>query len=149
MLKCAVFLILTKIENNKEYVLLQRRYNTGILDGKYDVSCSGHLEKGETLKEAMIRETKEELGIELTKEDLLYVSTIHTDFGDDEYILITFSANKFKGNTAIMEKDKCDDLKWVLLDELPNNIIDTRQIMIENYIKNNSYSEYGFDKFKI
>ena len=41
-LRCVVFLLLTKLENNREYILLQRRFNTGILDGQFDVSCSGH-----------------------------------------------------------------------------------------------------------
>ena len=146
MLKCAVFLILTKIENNKEYVLIQRRYNTGIQDGKYDVSVSGHLEKNETLKEAIIRETKEELGIDVSIEDLSFVSTMIANFKGDEYLLITFSSNKFEGIPSIMEKDKCDDLIWVSLDELPKNIIETRQIMINDYNLKNNYSEYGFDK---
>ncbi len=66
-IKCAVVLILTKIEEEQEYVLLQKRQNTGILDGKYDISCCGHLEEKETLKEAVIREAKEEIGITLLK----------------------------------------------------------------------------------
>lgn len=143
-LRCAVFLILTKIENGKEYILLQRRFNTGILDGKYDVSCSGHLEKGETVAEAMIRETKEEIGITINKDDLKYSSTIHAKFDDSEYLLISFSSNKFIGNPKIMEIDKCDDLKWFYINDLPENIADTRKLMIDNYKNNNNYSEYGF-----
>lgn len=144
--RCAVFLILTKIENNKEYILLQRRYNTGLLDGQYDVSTSGHLEKKETLKEAMIRETKEELGIDINREDLKYVSTMHANFSDAEYLLVTFATNKYTKTPTIMEKDKCDELKWVDINNLPDNIIETRKIMINNYLNNNIYSEYGFDE---
>ena len=143
-IKCAVFLILTKVEDGKEYVLLQRRFHTGILDGKYDVSCSGHLEPNETLKEAMVRETKEEIGIDIKEEDLEYVSTMHAKFTDSEYLLVTFHATKYQKDPTIMEPDKCDELKWVEINCLPKEIADTRKIMIENYLDNNSYSEYGF-----
>lgn len=144
-LRCAVFLILTKIENNKEYILLQRRYQTGILDGQFDVSCSGHLEKDETLKEAMVRETKEEIGITIKQEDLKYSSTIHAKFSDAEYLLIAFHATKYEGIPSIMEQDKCNELTWFDIDSLPyQEIADTRRIMIENYKHGNLYTEYGF-----
>lgn len=143
-IKCAVFLILTKVENGKKQILLQRRFHTGILDGQYDVSCSGHLEKNETLTEAMVRETKEELGIDIREEELHYSSTIHANFDGEEYLLIAFSSNVYRGIPTIMEKDKCDDLEWFDMDDLPDNLIDTRRMMIENDSIGNRYSEYGF-----
>lgn len=146
MLRCAVFLILTKRENDKEFVLLQKRFNTGLLDNMYDVSCSGHLEAGETLIQAMIRETKEEIGIDICKEDLTYSSTMHAKFTDAEYLLVTFSANSYKGNPSIMEPDKCSDLSWFEIDNLPDNIADTRKIMIYNYRNKIPYCDYGFNK---
>ena len=144
-LRCAVFLILTKVENGKEYILLQKRYNTGLLDGKFDVSCSGHLEKGETVTQAMIRETREELGIGIEPSDLKYSSVMHSKFSEVEYIFVIFSSNKFKGNVSIMEPDKCNELRWFDINNLPDNLPDTRKIMIENYKNNNLYSEYGFN----
>lgn len=143
-LRCAVFLILTKIENGKEYILLQRRQNTGILDGKYDVSCSGHLEAGETLKQAMKRETKEEIGIDIFEDKLELSSVMHANFSDSEYLLIAFSTKDYKGMPTIMEDDKCSDLKWFEIDNLPDDIADTRRIMIDNYLNDNNYNEYGF-----
>lgn len=143
-IKCAVVLILTKMENGKEYVLLLKRQNTGILDGKYDISCCGHLEKGETLKEAIVRETKEEIGIIVSKDNLHYSSTIHCDFEGDEYLLVAFYTNQYEGTPKIMEPDKSSELAWFPIHELPNEIADNRRIMIENYLNQNLYSEFGF-----
>ena len=39
--KVTVFLVLTRTVNGKKEVLLQRRCNTGYMDGKYDMACSG------------------------------------------------------------------------------------------------------------
>lgn len=56
--KVAVFLILTRKVNGQTEILLQRRCNTGYMDGQYDMACSGHLEKGESLSRALAREAK-------------------------------------------------------------------------------------------
>lgn len=42
--KVTVFLVLTRTENGRKQVLLQKRCNTGYMDGQYDMACSGHLE---------------------------------------------------------------------------------------------------------
>lgn len=57
-LRCAVFLILTEKRKDDTYILLQRRYNTGLHDGLWDVAASGHVEKDETLSYAIIREAR-------------------------------------------------------------------------------------------
>ena len=75
--KVIVFLILTRVNNGKKQILLQKRKNTGYMDGKYDMACSGHLEKRETLSQAVVREAKEEIGITINEMDLELVSVIH------------------------------------------------------------------------
>lgn len=140
-----MFLILTKIENGKEYILLQRRYNTGIWDGYYDVSCAGHLEKGETLLQAIIRETKEEIGIDLNSKNIEFSSTIHAHFAESEYILGVFVCSKWEGEPQILEPNKCDKLHWFSIDELPNNMAEARKKMIDNYRQKIIYSEYNWD----
>ena len=126
LIKSAVFLILTRESNGKTEVLLQRRFNTGYMDGKYDTACSGHLEAGEDLASALIRETKEELGIQVNREDLKFVALLHPY--KDGYINIFFKTDKFTGTPQIMEPNKCDDIQWFDLDNLPENTI-------ERYIK--------------
>ena len=142
---CAVFLILTKKEENTTQILLQKRQNTGILDGLYDVACSGHLEAGETLKNAMVREAKEEIGITINEKDLNLITTIHTNFDGVEYLLITFDTDNYTGTPKIMEPEKCSDLSWFDINNLPKNIADTRKIMIEDYLNKKNYDEYGFE----
>ena len=42
------------------------------MDGQYDMACSGHLEKGESMGMAVVREEREEIGIEIDEKDLKY-----------------------------------------------------------------------------
>lgn len=68
----AVYLML--ISGNK--ILLARRYNTGWKDGFYGVA-QGHLNGGESVTHAMVREAKEEIGISVDTKDLKVVHVMH------------------------------------------------------------------------
>ena len=136
-MRVAVHLIL---EHNNEFLLL-RRYNTGYEDGNYSV-IAGHLNENETIKEAMIREALEEANITIDDKHLKIVGVMHRKDGDEsiDYYLYT---NKFSGNVRIMEPNKCDDLAFYKLDNLPDNIIPYIKTALYNYKNNIIFSEYG------
>lgn len=119
--RIAVFLVMTRETNNGTEILLQRRCNTGYKDGMYDMAASGHVEKGETLSQSVVREAKEELGIEVDEYDLEFLCLIHPY--KDDYLNVFYKAKKYIGTPTIMEKDKCDDLSWFNIDNLPDNLI--------------------------
>lgn len=50
-------------------VLLLRRFNTGFEDGNYSL-VGGHLEGGESVPQAAIRECREDVGVEIDRADL-------------------------------------------------------------------------------
>lgn len=131
--KAAVFLILTRTKNNDTEVLLQERCNTGYMDGKYDTACSGHIERGESLLTATVREAKEELGIEINENDLSLVAVIHPY--EENYINIFFTTKKYSGTPKIMETNKCSNLQWFNINKLPGNIIVRVKNIIENMHK--------------
>jgi 8-oxo-dGTP diphosphatase len=64
----AVYLLLEK----EGKILVACRANTGYLDGHYQVPA-GHVEESELPTEALIREAKEEIGIDLKPNDLEFV----------------------------------------------------------------------------
>lgn len=137
---------LALIKDNK--ILLQKRFNTGYMDGKYSLSA-GHVDKGETFTQCVIREVKEEIGVDLKPADLKVAHVMHrfsgAEWGDlAERIDAFFVAQKWEGNPEIKEPDKCDDLSWFDLDNLPENIIPYVGQAI-NCIKNKVfYSEHGW-----
>lgn len=129
------------IQNNK--VLLMKRKNTNYEDGKYG-SIGGHLEKNEDFKSSLIREVKEEVNINLKKEDLEFVCMIHGKGITDNYVNIFFTCNKYSGDINNNEVNKCSELKWFDLDNLPTNIIEIEKSAIENFKNNNYLIEYGW-----
>jgi len=137
-LRAAVYLMLIKNDN----ILLVRRFNTGWQDGKYSF-VSGHLDGDETVRQAMIREAKEEAGIVIKSEDLHVVHTMHRK-SNYEYIDFFLVASKWKGDPKNKEPDKCDELRWASLKKLPDNVAPNVKKAIENYNKEITFSEFGW-----
>ena len=65
-------------------VLLLRRQNTGFEDGKLSV-VAGHVEPGESVTRAALREIGEEVGLALAPERLRVVGVMHRK-SDDERV---------------------------------------------------------------
>ena len=123
-------------------VLLLRRFNTGYEDGKYSV-VAGHLDGGEEVKTAAIREAREEVGIELSPQDLHVVGVMHRQ-SDDERIDFFLVANEWAGRIANCEPDKCDRLAWFDLDDLPENVIPYVRRALDNYRRGKWFDEFGW-----
>ena len=91
----AVLLFLTRKSGNNEEILFQKRKNTGYFDGYYDLAATGHVDANEAMKCAMCREAKEELGIEISEEDLEFVCMIHKNTDGRTYYNGYFKATKW------------------------------------------------------
>jgi 8-oxo-dGTP diphosphatase len=127
-----------------DQILLLRRYNTGYEDGKYSVPA-GHLDGGEEIVSAAIREAKEECGIEILPEDVQVVEVMHRK-SSDERIDFFLAATKWTGEIRNAEPDKCDELRWVDMDRLPENTIPYVRRAIENYRAGRWFDSYGWEK---
>ncbi|HSR21480.1 MAG TPA: NUDIX domain-containing protein, partial [Anaerolineales bacterium] len=67
-----------------DQILLSRRKDTGYRDGEYSVPA-GHLDGGETVLAAGIREAQEEVGVQLEPAQLEFVGVMHR-LEDDERV---------------------------------------------------------------
>lgn len=123
-------------------VLLSRRYQTGFEDGNYSLPA-GHTEPGETFTTALIREIQEETGVELAPENVTVSHIMHRKFGR-ENIDVFYSVQNWTGTPENKEPEKCDDLSWFPIDNLPENTIPYIRQAIENSLNNVPYSEFGW-----
>ena len=136
----AIFPFILETDGEKTKILLHRRQNTGYQDGKWDIAGSGHVDEGETAQSAVIRECKEELGIDVKIEDLTFIHLSHR-FSKKTYYDIYFVVNRYYGEPTIMEPYKCSELNWFDVDKLPHDIIECRKLVIQEYKNKNYYSE--------
>lgn len=73
------------IINSCNEILLQKRGPHVMFPNMLDISFSGHIQSGETSLEAVLREGKEELGIEIDQTKLQYLFSCRVYGGFDEY----------------------------------------------------------------
>ena len=146
----AVLVLLSrKTENGTEY-LLQKRQNTGFADGMWDFSASGHVEGGESMIMTVCRETKEEINVDILPEDVEFMGLLHELGNDGEpRFLGCFKVNNYSGEIKIGEPEKIAELKWFNENDLPDNIIDSRENALRRFREDGIfYQESGWDKQK-
>lgn len=129
------------IKENK--ILLMRRKNTGFADGFYSMPA-GKLEPKESVENAIIREVKEEINIDIKNETLRTIQVMNRNGIDRERIDYFFTVDRWNGEIKNNELNKCDDLKWFDLDKLPENTIPYIKEAIINYNKKIKFSLFGW-----
>lgn len=102
--------------------LLSRRQNTWYEDWNYGLP-SGHIDGNETPRQAMRRESSEEIWIDLNIEDLKMVTMMYRKKLEDERFDFFFTTDKRNWEITNNETNKCDDLNWFDLKDLPKNTI--------------------------
>jgi ADP-ribose pyrophosphatase YjhB (NUDIX family) len=125
-----------------QQILLLRRFNTGYQDGKYSV-VAGHLDAGETVIQAAIREAGEEAGVRLQPEDLR-VAHVMNRKSEDERIDFFIEVRRWAGEIVNAEPEKCDALAWFPLDCLPENMIPYVKAALQRCQQGLYYSEFGW-----
>lgn len=126
-------------------VLLSRRANTGHDDGAYWF-VGGHAEEGETMREAMCREAREEIGIEIAPDGLEHALTMHRWCGDHARIGFYFVPRSWRGEPRNMEPHKCDDLRWFPTGELPENCAAHIREAIACVLRGERYREFAWPR---
>ena len=123
-------------------ILLLRRFNTGYEDGNYSV-VAGHVDAGETVTQAAIREANEEVGVTLEPADIQIVHVMNRK-SEDERIDFFMTVRQWTGEIANKESDKCDELAWHPITRLPQNTIPYVRYAIECFQNKIGYSEFGW-----
>jgi len=107
------------IINSEGKLLLQKRALVKRDEpGKWDLSAAGHISATDTVKQAAIRETFEEIGIKITEDDLEQIDTyifkkegIHKYINHYTYLFIV--QKDIDEKTIVLQKSEVDEVKFV------------------------------------
>lgn len=143
-LTVAVYVIFRK--GNK--VLLLKRKNTGYHDGDYSL-VAGHIEGGESLKDAACREALEEVGAKISSKDLALVHILHRRSDEPENINerldFYFEVIKWLNKLSNKEPEKCEEIIWVNQNKIPANTVPHVSRTLRLIQKGDSYSSFGWE----
>jgi len=113
------------ILNSKNELLIQKRErNRKAYPLYWDISASGHISAGQTSLEAAQRETKEELGLDVSKSEFEYLFTLeeHIVLNDGTYINNEFQdvylVKKDVDNSRMkLDNREVEEVKFLTVDE--------------------------------
>lgn len=108
----AEFTVLCLIEDGSR-VLLQDRVKA---DWKGYTLPGGHVENGESFVDAVIREMKEETGLDIFEPKLVGVKQFPIDGG--RYIVMLYKATKFSGEVISSEEGRMEWVEYSRLSEI-------------------------------
>jgi 8-oxo-dGTP pyrophosphatase MutT (NUDIX family) len=123
----AAYVFLRRDVDGAEQVLLQLREGTGYMDGHWAAAAAGHVEAGESVLDAAVREATEELGITVDPADLVPLCAMHRTAAPhgpvDERVDFFFECRRWSGEPRLQETDKSADLRWFDLAGLPEPVV--------------------------
>ncbi len=103
--------------------------------------AGGHLEYGETVEQAVLRELDEECGIRVKNLRVLCVSDFMTHY-PRHYVDIGFTADWESGEPQVKEPEKLDRWEWRAIDDIPENAFAPMRGYIEAYETGRNYFTY-------
>ncbi len=103
--------VLCLIHKNDKYLLQDRAKD----DWKGYTLPGGHIEKGESIVDAVVREMKEETGLTVYNPKLCGVKQFSTD--DGRYIVFLFCADEFSGEVISSDEGT---MHWISKEDLQN-----------------------------
>jgi 8-oxo-dGTP diphosphatase len=114
-------------------VLLQLRQNTGYRDGHWATAAAGHVERGESVLAAALREAEEEIGV--VPAELAPLTTMHRTHGNgepiDERVDFFFTCRTWTGEPRLRETAKAAELGWFQLDGLPDPVVPHERFVLD------------------
>lgn len=122
--------------------LFGRRQNTGFEDGTWHVPA-GHLEAGESVVQALIREAKEEVDVIIAPEDVEFAHIMHSSSSGGRAAFF-FIVRHWGGTPENREPEKCTELAWFALDVLPDHLIGYFRAALDHIAAGEPFSVYGW-----
>ncbi|MBR3254145.1 NUDIX domain-containing protein [Candidatus Saccharibacteria bacterium] len=111
----AVFLYRRK-GNDLELLWQKRSETIDRYPRDYDFSAGGHVDLGETVVEAAVRETREEIGAEISAEDLHFVTM--RPFNKNRFAWVYLVDYAGREENFHFDDEEVSEVKWVPLSEI-------------------------------
>ena len=125
-------------------IFVGRRQNTGYHDGLLNLPA-GHIDPDETPQEAIVRECKEEIGIDIDPADLEFLHVQYNrnlkEGSEDRthyYFKLVVDESVTPTNT---EPEKCSEVFWLPIGERTDEFFPFMRGAVEAMIRGEAYSE--------
>lgn len=109
------------VNDNNEILLQRRAFTKKELPGVWAMPVAGHISAGESALETCVREANEELGLNTTKDDYVYIQEYFHDEGW-EFAQVYILRNNTVIKDMVYQVEEVAEAKWISYEEFCNNI---------------------------
>jgi len=128
----------------EDHVLLALRENTGYADGQWNLP-SGKLEDSEHILDALVRETREEIALDIDPSQARMAVALHNRNPEGQgRVGFFFEVTRWCGEPTNNEPHKCAKLAWYPLDMLPTNTVPYTAAGIAHYLDDQPFGLNGW-----
>ncbi len=133
LLVAAAYVVLRRRVDGRDEVLLQLRRGTGYMDGCW-ATLAGHVDPGESVHEAAVREAAEEAGVVVAPGALVPLTALHRfERGGpavEQRLDAFFEVTTWSGDPTPREPDKTAAMGWFPLDALPDPVVPHERLVL-------------------
>lgn len=134
--KVVVIFILSS--DNKKVLLQQRSSKLNLWPNLWDITAGGHVKAGEFGYQAVIRETKEEIGVDITKDSLEFTNFLISEEKINqninrhfvEFYIVHKDVNP---KEVLFNQEEISELKWFDIQEVINRINNNYEGITKGY----------------
>ncbi|GIG41886.1 NUDIX domain-containing protein [Cellulomonas phragmiteti] len=134
LLVAAAYVVLRRTRADGDEVLLQRRAGTGYMDGWWAL-LAGHVDPGESVHEAAVREAAEEAGVTVAPTALRALTTLHrferAGPQVEQRVDVFFEVTAWSGEPTVREPDRSDAMGWFPLAGLPEGVVPHERLVLD------------------
>lgn len=132
----------TWVYNSKGEILIQKRASSKkMYPNRWDMSCAGHVDAGETPVQGAIREAKEEIGIDVTEDECKFIFEYVEDrcgeLGQVFFIRQDKEIDEFS-----IDKEEVAKIKWVSIEEFKDIFYSDKWVPCNNDYKDRIVEEF-------
>lgn len=134
LLVAAAYVVLRRSRGGRDEVLLQRRVGTGYMDGRWAV-LAGHVEPGESVHEAAVREAEEECGVVVEPAALRPLTALHRFERRgpqvEQRVDAFFEVTSWNGDPRLREANRASAMGWHPLRDLPVPLVPHERLVLD------------------
>ena len=122
--------------DNKKVLLQQRGANKKLWPNLWDITAGGHVDAGELGYQAVIRETQEEIGIHIDKNDLEFIGATTSENVKGDIINRHYNENYIVHKDVdikdiVLQEEEVQDIRWFDKEEIIEKIKNNYQDLTE------------------
>ena len=129
------------VKENK--VALVFRQHTKFGNNHYGL-VGGKIDAHESIKDALVREMQEEIGITVSLENAHLVHVLSFKGQTHDCVTFVFAITTWQGEAYNKEPQKHGHMNWYSIDQLPPTLLERHKRIIEHIQKKQLYAQEGF-----